>query len=102
MVLQLMDRLFGPAHLGHVKIAIDGGAILPIGGKAADANVDEILFVPELVSSTKLQIGGRGYFKRPIAVRQFAGVDGNLRKTFEMPPAFQERRRRLSHRRGLV
>ena len=91
MVLQLMDGLFRPTHLRHVKIAIDGGAVLPTGGKVSDAYVDEVLFVPEFVPSTKLHIGGGGYFKRPIAIRQFASMDGNLRETFEMTPAFQEK-----------
>ena len=80
MVLQLMDGLLRPTHLRHVKIGIDGGSVLPTGGKVSDAYVDQVFLVPEFVPRAKLHIGGGGDLERPIAIRQFASMDGNLGK----------------------
>lgn len=90
MPLKLVNRFFGPSHLRHVEIAIDGGAVLPSGRKAADAQVDEVLLVPELVPRAKLHIGGSGDLEWPVAIGQFACMDFHSRKSFEMAPALQE------------
>jgi hypothetical protein len=86
VMLKLMNRFERPIPPSHVKIRVDPRPVLPIRGKPLDRDVQNILFVPQLIASAKLhviRIPARD-LKRPLPVSEFPRVRHHIRTQPQM------------------
>jgi hypothetical protein len=86
-VLQLVDGLERPVVASHVKIGVDDSAIFPAGRKSLDGDVQDVLFVPQLVRGPELHVLriAASHLERPVAVSQLGDMQDHVGAAQHVP-----------------